>query len=167
MLLLLVGGAFWGIKKQKAPTFDVPHLEKSTEIKKEEQKDSTSTTTTLSPPIPTPEISQGELNLHLDEFLKNLNTTSPEEISTEEVQNEIKYIQSFLDEEDIVQRLNANEVSQEDRIKLNQIFLRLQSLKEVRIARTLSDLEKDVKNYQKIHAQRVKKYVPTELEDIN
>jgi len=167
MLLLLVGGAFWVIKKPKAPMVNATHLEKSTELKKEEQKDSISTTTTLSPPIPTPEISGGELNLHLDGFLKNLNTTSPQEISSEDLQDEIKEIQSFLDEEEVVQKLNANEVSKEDREKLNQIFLRLQSLKEVRIGQTLIDLEKDVKSYQKIHAQRVKKYVPTEQEDTN
>lgn len=167
MLLLLVGGAFWGIKRPKAPMVNPPHSEKSTEIKKSEHKDLISTTTTLSPPIPTPEISGGELNLHLDGFLKILNTTSPQEISSEDLQDEIKEIQSFLDEEEVVQKLNANEVSKEDREKLNQIFLRLQSLKEVRIARTLSNLEKDMKSYQKIHAEKVKKYITTKQEDIN
>jgi hypothetical protein len=164
MLLLLVGGAFFRFKKQKNVPL-TPKIEKSTEfIKKEEH--SIPTKTTLTPPLPTPEVSSGELNANLSEFFKNLNTTSPRDISSDDIQDEINEIQSFLDDEEVVKKLNANEVSKEDREKLNNIFLRLQSLKEVRIGRTLSDLEKDVKSYQKTHAQRVKKYVQNGEEDI-
>ncbi|MFI5391221.1 MAG: hypothetical protein ACHQYQ_07660 [Bacteriovoracales bacterium] len=168
MLLLIVGGASWRLKKGQDTSLNTSKVEKPTEIKKEGPKDSGPTITTVSPPLPSPEISSGELNTQLSEFFKNLNTTSPKNISNEDILVEIKEIQSFLDDEEVTKKLNANEVSKEDRESLNNIFLRLQALKEVRIARTLSNLEKDVNGYQKIHAQRVKKFVHNEEEeDIN
>jgi len=164
MLLLLIGGALLTLKNRKNAVVEIAPLmtsEKISEIK----NDSVSTSTTVSPPITTPEVSSGDLNAHLTEFLKNLSTASAKDLSSEDLQDEIKEIQSFLDEEEVVQKLNANQVSKDDREKLNRIFLRLQSVQEVRISRSLHDLEKDVNSYQKIHAKRVKKFVQNRQED--
>lgn len=168
MLLLLIGGALFALKKRRNAVVEIAPLMtsgKTSEIKNETQNDTASTTTTVSPPITTPQASSGDLSAHLTEFLKNLNTTSAKDLSAEDIQDEIKEIQSFLNEEEVVQKLNANQVSKDDREKLNQIFLRLQSVQEVRISRTLHDLEKDVNSYQKIHSKRVKKFVQNKEED--
>jgi hypothetical protein len=137
MLLLILGGA---ILKQNKPKKNSPTSDITLSKKKIEStltvKDPTSAST-VSPPLPTPPVSVGDFNNALATFLKNLNTSSVKNIAPEDLQDEIQKIQSFLEEEEVIQKLNANQISKEDREKLNVVFLRLQSLQEVNINRTL------------------------------
>lgn len=165
VLLLLIGGA---LLKQYRPTHQsFKKIEKTAPIAENNDSLKKSSTSTVSPPLPTPLVSSGDLNIHLKTFLNNLDQAPAKNMEALNLQDEIEKIQSFLEDEEVVQKLNANEVSKEDREKLNLIFLRLQSLQEVEINRNLRDLEKDVNSYQKTHAKRVKKYVQKEDPDLN
>jgi hypothetical protein len=130
----------------------LPQEEKKITVKKEIPL------TEVNPPLPEPEESSGNFAPALKSLLDR-SETDVKTMSMEEIDNELADIESFFGEEEIITKLNNNQVSAKDRQDIGELLERINVLKEARIEHDLKKLQKEVNQYQKIHPQRVKKYL--------
>ncbi len=152
--LLLMGGVLFYNFKSDEKSEPVKSFKEIKQNKLEKNSD----LTTVNPPAPTPEASSGKFAAALATLLERSNA-DVKTMSIEEIDEEIEEIQSFFDEEDIINQLNNNQVSDVDRQEIGKLLARSNDLKQARIEYELKKLQQEVNNYQKVHPKRLKNYL--------
>jgi DNA repair exonuclease SbcCD ATPase subunit len=115
-----------------------------------------------SSPAPTksllsPSIKRGQNQAHYPALKEQLKTAHTEQLPTD-IKTEIARLETELEDQDAIGRLNAGIVDREEREKLGKQLQRLDNLRKIELEQQLKDLEMQVAELEAHHSDRLRDF---------